>query len=133
MQPSKNVIMVIDSSQTIRNLMGVILLQAGYEAMHSGNVMEALYLLTRLPPDLIFIATTLPGMQGRDVCKFIKSSKQTRDIPIIMLTSDDATDNGATSDTAYIAGTLMKPFTPQSVLACLATHCARRDNALEST
>lgn len=59
MQESKSVVMVIDSSQTICNLMGVILPRAGYDIIQSGSVIEARYRITHLPPDLIFIADTV--------------------------------------------------------------------------
>ncbi len=131
MHTSKKIILVVDSSQTIRNIMAIILHQAGYDSIQTDNVIDALCLLTRLSPDLIFIATTLPGINGRDVCKAIKGSEQTKDIPIIMLTSDDDTDGETTSYQVGIAGTLVKPFRPESVLACLATHCTRDNSTLE--
>jgi hypothetical protein len=56
------VIMVVDDSQTVRNIMALILHRSGYRSVRVASAMEALHTLTELTPDLIFLDITLPGM-----------------------------------------------------------------------
>ena len=81
--------MVVDDSQTVRNIMGLILNRTGYRSVRVASAMEALQTLTEVIPDLIFLDITLPGMDGLDVCKIIKENERTKDVPVVMLSGNN--------------------------------------------
>ena len=85
----QKVIMVVDDSQTVRNIMGLILNRTGYRSVRVASAMEALQTLTEVIPDLIFLDITLPGMDGLDVCKIIKENERTKDVPVVMLSGNN--------------------------------------------
>jgi len=83
--------LVIDDSSVIRRLMGIALDRMGLEADFVENGVDALARLQEKDThyDIIFLDIMMEGMDGYKVCKFIKSQPDTRDIPVVMLTSRD--------------------------------------------
>ncbi|PKF62194.1 diguanylate cyclase response regulator [Psychromonas sp. psych-6C06] len=73
-------------------------------------------------PDLILLDVEMPGMNGYEVCKYLKSSSQTADIPIIFVTGlqgDKDEEKGlALGAVDYIT----KPIRPAIVIARVKTH-----------
>lgn len=63
--------------------------EVGFEVMNAYDGAEALRIARDTKPDLIVLDVTMPGMDGRDVCKHLKSSPETEHIKVIMLTSKD--------------------------------------------
>lgn len=63
--------------------------EEGYEVIHAYDGKEALQMAREHMPDLIILDLTMPEMDGRTVCKELKSVPETKDIKIIMLTAKD--------------------------------------------
>lgn len=80
-------VLVVDDSTTIRRLMDLTLQPLGVEVEFADRGEEALALVQRNRYDIVFLDIMLPGIDGYRVCKQIKAGKNTRDIPVIMLTS----------------------------------------------
>lgn len=79
--------LVIDDSLVVRKQIELELSLSGIacELVETGE--EALDLLGKRSYDLIFLDVVLPGIDGYQICKKIKRSKETRNIPVVMLTS----------------------------------------------
>lgn len=84
-------ILVIDDSETHRELMVLTLETMEYwvEVAESGE--EGLRKVNETSPDLILLDLTMTGMNGFEVCKRLKSRPETRFIPVILLTTSQAT------------------------------------------
>ena len=81
-------ILIIDDEEPIRELLKLTLQSAGFDSiLEASNGEDGLALATRYMPDLILLDLMLPGMDGLSVCRRLKSSPDTRMIPIIMLTA----------------------------------------------
>ena len=76
----------------------------------------ALAIAATEPLDAIVLDVLMPGMDGWEVCSCLKSDPKTSEIPVIMLTSLDATEVDARARRAGAAAVLMKPCTVE----CLA-------------
>lgn len=64
------------------------LLASEYRIKIANNGRDALALATRLPrPDLVLLDTALPDMDGLELCRSLKQSPATRDIPLIFITA----------------------------------------------
>ncbi|MBN1648720.1 MAG: response regulator transcription factor, partial [Spirochaetales bacterium] len=59
----------------------------GYKTIHAFSGEDALIASRQKTPDLIILDLMLPGIDGFEVCKVLKQDRQTRNIPIIMLTA----------------------------------------------
>ncbi len=78
-------ILVVDDE--IHALQGVsrIMAGAGYEVFEAGNGTDCLRLAAEHKPDLILLDVVLPDIDGREVCRRIKSDPETSDIYVILL------------------------------------------------
>ena len=81
-------ILIIDDEEPIRELLKLTLQSAGFDSiLEASDGEDGLALAARYLPDLILLDLMLPGMDGLSVCRRLKSSPDTRMIPIIMLTA----------------------------------------------
>ena len=82
------VLIVDDTPENIQVLMGTLKDQYAIVAAINGE--KALKMAVAEPrPDLILLDIMMPGMDGRDVIIKLKSNKDTRNIPVILLTAKD--------------------------------------------
>ena len=124
-------IMVVDDSQTVRNIMALIVHRLGHRAIRAASAMEGLTLLTESVPDLIFLDVTLPGMDGLDVCKVIKNTRHTKHVPVIMLSGNDQVFDKVMGRLAGASDYITKPFEPETIRKCLETYCGQNDRVGE--
>ena len=69
------------------------------------------------PPDLILLDISMPDMDGYQVCQELKSSHETKDIPIIFLTGKNSTEDEAKGLELGAADYIAKPFSLPIVMA----------------
>lgn len=131
-QVPQKVIMVVDDSKTVRNVMALILHRLGHRAVMVSSAMEALSTLTTLVPDLIFLDITLPGMDGLDVCKIIKENKNVKHVPVVMLSGNDEVFDKVIGHLAGASDYLTKPFEPETIVTCIDTYCGAKSQARKS-
>jgi len=63
-----------------------ILMKVGYEVLHAEDGINAIRLVKSEKPDIILLDVVLPGMDGYEVCRWLKIEETTKGIPVIMLT-----------------------------------------------
>ena len=124
-------IMVVDDSQTVRNIMALIVHRLGHRVIRASSAMEGLALLTGSVPDLIFLDITLPGMDGLDVCKVIKNTRHTKHVPVIMLSGNDQVFDKVMGRLAGASDYITKPFEPETIRKCLETYCGQSNGVRE--
>jgi len=78
-------VLIVDDEQTLARSAKAFLLDHGYEAEVTGSGEQALELLERLQPDVVFADVRLPGMSGIDLLKRIREFDPV--LPVIMLTA----------------------------------------------
>ena len=83
---NKPKILVVDDEQLNVELLEGIL-SKDYEVVTAYNGNEALLKVEKTFPDLILLDIMMPGMNGYDVCKKLKSNEKTMPIPIVMVTA----------------------------------------------
>jgi two-component system, cell cycle response regulator len=80
-------ILIVDDVATNRIVLKVKLAEACYDTLQAETGEEALALARRHNPNLILLDLLLPGMDGIEVCRRLKSDPASRDIPVIMMTA----------------------------------------------
>jgi two-component system phosphate regulon response regulator PhoB len=110
-------ILVVDDEEDILELLKVNLSREGYTVVEAALGEKAIDLVQKTPPDLIILDLMLPGLNGLEVTRLLKTDPSTRRIPIIMLTA-----KGEEAD--IVAGLelgaddyVTKPFSPRVLLA----------------
>ncbi|MFZ5569592.1 MAG: hybrid sensor histidine kinase/response regulator [Thermodesulfobacteriota bacterium] len=74
------------------------------------------------PPDLILLDIVMPGMNGHEVCRRIKSEPAARDIPVIFITTRSDTEDEAMGFSLGAVDYITKPFRPAVIGARIRTH-----------
>jgi two-component system, NtrC family, sensor kinase len=78
--------LIVDDDPSDRYIMSYYLSHEGYKIESAANGEEALDKAQRLTPDIIMLDVYMPGMNGIEICRQLKSSEETRHIPIIAVT-----------------------------------------------
>jgi twitching motility two-component system response regulator PilG len=117
-------ILVVDDSSTIRRSAESMLTAEGYDVVTAENGFEALSMVARHHPDLIFVDIMMPRLDGYQTCAIIKNNAQYRATPVVMLTSKDGLFDQARGRVVGSDLYLTKPFTKEELLAAVAQHAA---------
>ena len=80
---------IIDDAKTIRMMMSHTLKGMGCEVECAEDGYKALSMLRRFKPDLIFLDITMPELDGYQTCTLIRNADDTRNTPVVMLSSSD--------------------------------------------
>ncbi len=86
---SLNSILIVDDTPDNLYLLSAMLTEQGYNVRCVINGSSAIMVAISDPPDLILLDIRMPQMSGYDVCKKLKSSERTRDIPVIFLSASN--------------------------------------------
>jgi class 3 adenylate cyclase len=86
MTKAGTILVVDDIPQNIR-LLEAVLAPKGYELLTAGSGEEALDVLTRCQPDLILLDIVMPGIDGFEVCRRVRSDPTTAFLPVVMITA----------------------------------------------
>ena len=77
-------ILMIKYDITSAILMTVALKREGYDVVTAQTGSEGLYQAVEAKPDLVVLNVTLPGIDGFQVCRYLRSERATADLPVIM-------------------------------------------------
>lgn len=80
-------ILVVDDEENIAELISYNLTSNGYKVITANNGNDAVKLAVEEKPNLILLDLMIPGKDGYDVCKDVRSNSEIRNTPIIMLTA----------------------------------------------
>jgi len=80
-------LLIVDDEPHVRKLLKILLENQGYQTLAASSGEEALVMVEEQPPDLILLDIMMPGMDGFDVARQLKTNKATSNIPIIMLSA----------------------------------------------
>lgn len=100
-----------------------------YETLTAGDGPKALQLARQHDPDLILLDLMLPGIDGLEVCRTLKSSRETAHIPIIMLTAKGGETDVVTGLELGADDYVPKPFSMRLLLARIKTVLRRATTA----
>jgi len=111
--------MLIDDSRTIRRSAETMLSREGCEVITANDGFEALALIHKNEPDLIFVDIMMPRLDGYQTCAIIKNNSNFQSVPVVMLTSKDGLFDKARGRIVGSDQYLTKPFTRDELLAAV--------------
>jgi two-component system response regulator ResD len=106
-------ILIVDDEPTVREVVGQYLELEGYTVMQASNGLEALRLAEAFPPDLIILDLMLPGIDGLDVCRRLRTKSA---VPILMLTARTEDSDKLAGFEAGTDDYVTKPFRAREVI-----------------
>jgi len=119
-------ILVIEDEEDILELVRYNLAKEGYEVICATTGEEGLGVARSKPPTLVVLDLMLPGVDGLEVCRLLKTDPKTRHIPIVILTA-------RSEEADIVAGLelgaddyMTKPFSPRVLIARVRAVLRRR-------
>lgn len=87
MSEKKKKILIVDDNEDIIVTYRVVLDRMGYGVVAAHDGREVLTEIDESKPDLVLLDVRLPGLSGTEVCRLIKDTAQTKDIPVVAITA----------------------------------------------
>ncbi|MGI9658584.1 MAG: response regulator [Gaiellaceae bacterium] len=107
-------VLVVDDEPTIREVVVRYLEREGYETLEAGDGHQARDLLEQSSPNLVVLDLMLPGIDGLELCRWIRS---TSDLPVIMLTARGEEADRIVGLELGADDYVTKPFSPRELVA----------------
>jgi two-component system phosphate regulon response regulator PhoB len=123
---SKAKILIVEDDADIAELLRYNLAKEGYSISVAENGEKGVKTARTLHPDLIVLDIMLPGMDGLEVCKTLKSDAKTKGIPVVMLTAKSEESDVVTGLELGAEDYIAKPFSPKVLVARLRTVLRRQ-------
>jgi len=117
----KGPICIIEDEEDIRNILTLQLNREGYETMSAETGEEGIRIVREQKPQLILLDLMLPGVDGLDVCRTLRADKETKEIPIIMITARGEESDIITGLEMGADDYVTKPFSPRILLSRMKT------------
>ncbi len=123
-------VLVVDDEPTVREVVVGYLRRDGHEVAEAADGNTALELLDAEPPDLVVLDMMLPGVNGLDILRRVRS---TSDIPVIMLTARAEESDRVAGLELGADDYVVKPFSPRELAARVNGVLRRTANRETST
>jgi two-component system response regulator ResD len=111
-------VLVVDDEPIVREVAVRYLERAGYRTQEAGDGLTARRLLEEEPPDLVVLDVMLPGVDGLELCRWIRASSQ---LPVIMLTARGEEADRIVGLELGADDYITKPFSPRELTARVRT------------
>lgn len=114
-------VLVIDDSATIRNQVGTLLREAGYQVEEAADGVEALEVIRASNGwSLVICDVNMPRMNGLDMVEALKKDETFARLPVLMLTSEGQPSLIERARKAGASGWVVKPFQSRLLVAAVA-------------
>lgn len=112
-QPNKEMsILVVDDMATMRRIIKNLLRDLGFtNTQEADDGLTALPLLQSGNFDFLVTDWNMPGMQGIDLLKAVRSDDKLKELPVLMVTAESKRDQIVEAAQAGVNGYVVKPFT----------------------
>jgi two-component system, chemotaxis family, chemotaxis protein CheY len=112
-------ILTVDDSPPIRDLVSMVLSQAGFQVTQAQDGVEALALAKKSSHDLVLADVHMPNMDGIALIRALRAESAYRHTPILMLTVDSDPERRREGKNAGATGWIIKPLVPEKLLAAI--------------
>jgi two-component system response regulator MtrA len=127
---AKGRVLVVDDDPALAEMLGIVLRTEGFEPSFVADGDHALAAFRSTKPDLVLLDLMLPGIDGIDVCRQIRSESGT---PIVMLTARGDTVDIVLGLECGADDYIVKPFKPKELVARMRARLRSNDVASVET
>ncbi len=125
-------ILIVDDDPDIRDVLKLTLSEENYQILEASDGEEALKVVHDNQPDLILLDYKIPKLDGREVCRRIKSDLLLRHLPIIMVTGKGDINDKVGGIDAGADDYVVKPFEPKELMARIRMILRHTERDLEA-
>jgi CheY-like chemotaxis protein len=120
--------LIVEDEPEANRLLSMLVQLRGYETVSAFTGGEALEIVGRRSPDIVFLDLMLPDINGFEVCKALKGRRRTNPIPVVMVTARLAPENRRHGFRVGANEYVPKPYTPDQIFDAMeAADTWRRD------
>jgi CheY-like chemotaxis protein len=123
-------ILVVDDSPFIVDVFVTMLERGGYRTVAAYGGEECIEILKTVTPDLILLDIMMEPVDGWDTLERIKENRQTKEIPVLMLTAKQLTPTEAQQYGIYIEDYVLKPITHRELYDAIEHVLNRRQTII---
>ena len=109
-------VLVVEDNQIDRTRLVKVLSDAGYEVSTAENGLQAIDQVKSNKPDAILMDVNMPEMDGFAATRALRGDKDTKHIPVILVTAKDQKADKAWGQMLGAKGYVTKPFTDEQLL-----------------
>jgi len=124
-------ILIVEDEENIVELLSFNLQKEGYRVIAALDGNTALKITREEMPDLIILDIMLPGIDGLEICKVLKSEPETAEIPIIILSAKGEVLDKVLGLELGADDYMAKPFSPREVVARVKAHLRKKVQAAD--
>ena len=117
MAATSKTILVVDDEEDVLELVKYNLEKNGYRVTTASTGEEAISKARSIVPNLVLLDLMLPGIDGLEVCKQLKSNPKTEQVPVIMLTAKGEESDVVVGLEVGADDYITKPFSPKVLIA----------------
>ena len=109
-------ILVVDDSLSVRKSLVQLVSDAGYNVKAAKDGLEAIALLKNFMPGIILTDLEMPNMNGLELTSHLRARPDTRELPVIMITSRSMDKHRKQAELAGVSVYMTKPYTDTDLL-----------------
>jgi DNA-binding response OmpR family regulator len=118
-------VLIVEDDPEARKVLSLILKLDGYEISTAPGGAEAVQVMTTMIPDLLLLDVMMPGMDGYQVCGWVRANPATTAVPVVMLSGKADPESVARGLEVGADEYLSKPISPSKLSAQLRSVLAR--------
>jgi two-component system chemotaxis response regulator CheY len=108
--------LIVDDSSTMRRIIINTLNKLGHKECHeAANGREGMERLASMPIDIVITDWNMPEMSGIDFIRALRANVGTKELPVLMVTTNAAEDDIVAALKAGVNNYVVKPFTPDTI------------------
>ena len=114
-------VIIADDELRLRKVVATFLRKSGLEVIEASSGEQTLEILKTKIPDIVVLDISMPGLNGLEICKQIKSTTLYKDIPVLLLTASISAEKRAEGIKAGADDYVTKPFSQKELLEKIMT------------
>jgi two-component system, chemotaxis family, chemotaxis protein CheY len=111
------VIMTVDDSASVRQMVSFTLRDAGYEVVEAVDGQDALAKVDNQALNMVITDLNMPNLDGIGLIRALRALPSCKFIPIVMLTTESQAEKKQEGKSAGATGWIVKPFKPEQLIA----------------
>ena len=120
--PDKDVVLIVDDVPENLAMLSDALDESGFVVLVATDGLSAIERLDHVTPDMILLDALMPGIDGFETCRRLKTLKNARDIPVVFMTGLIDTEHVLKGFQAGGIDYVTKPIKPAEVIMRIRTH-----------
>ena len=109
-------VLTIDDSRTMREMLSLALIQAGYRVLQAVDGVDGLEVLAAEGADVVITDINMPRLDGFGVIEGVRADPRHRAIPVLVLTTESDAAKKERARAAGATGWIVKPFNPTKLI-----------------